>query len=232
MRRACGVPTFTVTLLQPDLKPHEGYPEQFHALSPTGKGPGHIQNRTNTIVNCSTVHARVRGDFYRGPRQYKNSSRLFKAAVPLLEVLLSFFLFFHPSSFFLTFSHFFLSFFFSFAFSGSTYWPTSRMDRSSVGHSHNREKLLKDKVNLYVRRLESIYREKEISLSHEVLINRNSLISTYDFGNNNYYCECLCSLCSWKFFEMKKMTVTRGNLTGEINLRVGAVLRLAKMNIS
>ena len=106
MRRACGVPTFMVTLLQPDLKPHEGYPEQFHALSSAGRGPGHIQNRTNTIVNCSAVNARVRGDFYRG--QYKNSNRLFKAAVPLLGVLLSFF---RPSSFFLTFSHFFFLFF-------------------------------------------------------------------------------------------------------------------------
>lgn len=40
MGRACGVPTFTVTL-QPDLKPHESYSEQFlpNALSPIRMDP-------------------------------------------------------------------------------------------------------------------------------------------------------------------------------------------------
>lgn len=37
MRRACGVSTFTVTL-QPDLKPHQGYFKQFHALSSDSEG--------------------------------------------------------------------------------------------------------------------------------------------------------------------------------------------------
>lgn len=46
MRRACGAPTFMVTL-QPDLKPPEGYPEQFHALSLTCRTRS--QNRTTLL---------------------------------------------------------------------------------------------------------------------------------------------------------------------------------------
>lgn len=80
MRRACGVPTFTVTL-QPDLKPHEGYPEQFHALSRALARPGHRIERhycRGRAVSGMT-RARACSDFYRCPADTKIPTGYLKA---------------------------------------------------------------------------------------------------------------------------------------------------------
>lgn len=88
MRRACGVPTFTVTL-QPDLKPHEGYSEQFHVLSPSRKDRVTYRIEQTLLWTGFGARARARRDFYRDSAIQKFQC-LFKASL-LFEIIFLFY---------------------------------------------------------------------------------------------------------------------------------------------
>ena len=145
-------------------------------------------NRTKVIPNNSTPCLRLAGDrvTYRIERTLLWTAARWTRACAAIFIAVNTKI---PTGYLKLLSHCWECFFLFFVLRPSSllspiffFFSFEMMGRSSIGHFHNREKLLKIKSSLgHVRRLESIYRETKFRLIAILWF------STHSFGNNNYY---------------------------------------------